>query len=98
MITRFKNKLRLSGFEDRIQQELGLSAETSTWVSRLASTCGGDNGVDLLSARGESLADTLFWHLERAGYEGLLDTLAEDNPVFADSLAAYRSTKLAQAA
>ena len=58
MITRFKNKLRMSGFEDRLQQELGLTAETSTWVSRLASSCAGENGVDMLSARGDSLADT----------------------------------------
>ncbi len=98
MITRFKNKLRLSGFEDRIQQELGLSAETSKWVSRLASSCAGDNSVHMLSARGDSLADTLFWHLERAGYTSLLDTLAEGSPQFADSLAAYRTTKLAHAA
>ena len=98
MITRFKNKLRLSGFEDRIQKELGLSLETSTWVSRLASSCTGINGVDVLSVRGDSLADTLFWHLERAGYAGLLDTLAEDNLLFADSLAAYRNPKLADAA
>ena len=98
MITRFKNKLRLSGFEDRIQQELGLSAETSAWVSRLANSCTGDNGVDVLSVRGDSLADTLFWLLERAGYAGLLDTLAEDNPLLADNLAAYRNTQLADAA
>ena len=98
MITRFKNKLRLSGFEDRIQQELGLSAETSTWVSRLASSCAGVDGVDMLSARGDSLADALFWHLERCGYESMLDTLVEDNRLFAEKLAAYRDTKLAKAA
>lgn len=98
MITRFKNKLRLSGFEDRIQRELGLSAETSTWVSRLASSYAGDNGVDILSSHGDSLADTLFWHFERAGYADLLDNLAKDSPRFADSLSAYRNTKLAKAA
>ena len=98
MITRFKNKLRMSGFEDRLQQELGLTAETSTWVSRLARSCAGDSGVDMLSARGDSLADSLFWHLERAGYAGLLETLAEGSEVFADNLANYRSANLASAA
>ena len=98
MITRFKNKLRMSGFEDRLQQELGLTSETSSWVSRLARNCAGDTVVEMLSARGDSLADTLFWHLERAGYAGLLEKLAEDNPILAENLANYRGAKLASAA
>jgi hypothetical protein len=98
MITRFKHKLRLSGFEDRIQQELGLSAQTSTWVSRLANSCAGVDGVDMFSARGDSLSDALFWHLERSGYANLLDTLVENNPLFTEKLAAYRDTKPAEAA
>ena len=36
MITRFKNKLRLSGFEDRIQQELGLSEASDGLMELLA--------------------------------------------------------------
>jgi hypothetical protein len=98
MITRFKHKLRMTGFEDRLQQELGLTAETSAWVSRLARNCAGDNGVDILAARGDLLADALFRHLEGSGYAGLLEKLAGESRVFADRLANYRSATLASAA
>ena len=98
MITRLKNKLRISGFEDRLQRELGLTAETSVWVSRLIQNCAANDGVDVLSVRGDSIAETLIWHLERSGYVSLLDKLAENSPALADSLSNYRSLNLASAA
>ena len=98
MMTRFKNKLRMSGFEDRLQQELGLSASASSWLSRLARDCARARGIDLLSVRGDVLADTLFWHLECAGYDGLLDKLAADSDVLAGRLERYRTLKTANAA
>ena len=98
MMTRLKNKLRISGFEDRLQRELGLTAETSSWVSRLVQNCADSDGMDVLSVRGDLLAETLVWHLERSGYMGLLEKLADDSPALADSLSNYRSPNLASAA
>ncbi len=98
MITHFKNKLRMSGLEDRIQRELGLAADTSAWLSRMARDCARLRGIDLLSVRGDDLADTLFWQLECAGYDDLLDKLAGDSDVFAGRLERYRTLKLANAA
>lgn len=98
MINRFRNKLRISGLEDRLQRELGLAADTSVWLSRMARDCARIRGIDLLSVRGDVLADTLFRQLECAGYDDLLDKLAVDSDVFASRLARYRTLKLANAA
>ena len=98
MITRFKNKLRMAGLEDRLQGELGLSRGAADWLCRLANDCAQQHGLDLLSVRADTVADSVFWQLERGGYADLLDRLAQDNPCLSSQLAGYRNSRLAEAA
>ena len=98
MITRFKNKLRLAGLEDRLQRELALSKSASDWLCRLARDCAEQQGLDLLSVRADVIADAVFWQLERGGHTDLLDRLAQGNPQLSARLTGYRNSRIDQAA
>lgn len=98
MMTRFKNKLRRSGLEDRLARELRISLNTSTWLCRLAEDVASRNGQELLKTRDDVVAESVFWHLEKGGYAAALDTLAKDHYVVAERLQRFRSSRGQQAA
>lgn len=90
MITRFKNKLRLSGMEDHLQRELQIPRTTSAWLARMAFDVAQQNGHDLLKSPADVLTNAVFWQLERAGFSDLLDNLAEEHYTVKAELQRYR--------
>ncbi len=90
MITRFKNKLRLSGMEDQLQRELQIPRTTAAWLARLAFDVAQQNGHDLLKSPADVLTSAVFWQLERAGYGDLLDILGKEYYTVKAELDRYR--------
>ena len=98
MINRFKKKLRLSGLEDVLQQDLQIPRSTSAWLARLGYDLAKQNGQDLLRTAPDVMTDRVFWLLERAGYSDLLDDLAANHYMANAELQRYRSSRNQQAA
>jgi hypothetical protein len=92
MIRRFDKKLRMAGLEDTLQYELGVNADTASWLARLAYDAAARQQIDLLAFRGPALVSQFFWQLEGAGFDGLLDRVGVETPTFGKSLAAHRAT------
>ena len=92
MIKRFDKKLRMAGLEDTLQHQLGVNANTASWLARLAYDTAARDRVKLLDFRGPALVSQFFWQLEGAGFGGLLDRVGVETPAFGKSLAAHRAT------
>ena len=90
MITRFKNKLRLSGLEDHLQQQLQIPRTTSAWLARMAYDVAQQNGHALLKTPMDVMTNAVFWQLERGGYADLLDNLAEEHYMVKAEIQRYR--------
>ena len=92
MIKRFDKKLRMAGLEDTLKYQFGVSANSASWLVRLAYDAAARRQTDLLAFRGPSLLSQFFWQLEGAGFGELLDRVGAEAPAFGESLAAHRAT------
>ena len=98
MMTRFKNKLRRSGLEDRLARELRINLSTAIWLCRLAEDVALRQGQDLLRTNRDVVAESVFWQLERGGYSEVLDKLAVEHYTVAERLKRFRTARGQEAA
>ena len=87
MIKRFSRKLRVAGLEDRLQNEMQLLPASSKWLVQMGCDIAQQRGIDLMALKGRVQLNLLFNMLSEDGHDGLLKSLAAQQPEFGEHLA-----------